>query len=562
MKFFRILFSLALIVFLSAGLRAQDTKVTLFETFTNSYINCPAVNDYAGQVIGTLGTAEGKKTLHLNYHVTNVGDPMAASAPSASDVYYRIVGTTNVINFGSVDRTVFSSSGLQLTSSKSEWDARIAARNAQTSPVSIKLKSLTLDKISSDESARLIAIVDVTSLTNLPDPMTIHFAVAQDNVPFVQCPDDKPVKYNIHNDVVRYVTVADSMMDFKTKFKNTVTYSQDISKTIKTFQRGDMKLVAFVENAKTSTHEVVQAALLQVNLEDLPAPPASLTLNSSILDSMTFAPNDLVTILFDKVNIDSVKVEYSSDGGTSWQTIGVTHNFRMYWNAPAVTTTKGRIRISDMSNSAVVSTETAMFIIKQADHSLSILRPNADDIVYIGQKFTITWNQHGVDTLFIEYSTDDGSHWQTLNFHKDPTHTANSFSWNVQGAAAPVARVRLRPFDSELSGLTSTSDPFQVRNVIGAVGVSSEGSFHISVISQPVKRSERLNLNLKLDAYSGVDISLYDMNGKKVLTKDRANYSEGNTTIGLELGSIPSGTYVLEVKREDGQTRVVKVEIL
>lgn len=562
MKFSRILFSLALIVFLSASLRAQDTKVTLFETFTNSYINCPAVNDFAGQVIQTLGTAEGKKTLHLNYHVTNVGDPMAAQAPSASDAYYKIVGTTNVINFGSVDRTVFSSSSLQLTSSKSEWDARITTRNAEISPVSIKLKSLTLDKISSDESARLIATVDVTTQQAIADPMDIHFAIAQDNVFFVQCPDDKPVKYNIHNDVVRYVTVADSMMDFKTKFKNTVTYSQDISKTIKTFQRGDMKLVAFVENAKTSTHEVVQAALLQMNLEDLPAPPASLALNSSILDNMTFAPGDLVTVLFDKVNIDSVKIEYSSNAGTSWQTIGVTHNFRMYWNAPGVTTTKGRIRISDMKNGAIVSTETATFIIKQADHSLSILRPNADDIVYIGQKFTITWNQHAVDTLFIEYSTDDGSHWQTLNFHKDPTHTANSFQWNVQGAAAPVARVRLRPFDAELSGLTSTSDPFQVRNVTGGVSTSSEENFRISINPQPAKRSEKLNLNLKLDSYSGVDISLYDMSGKKVLTKDRANYAEGNSMIALDLGSIPAGTYVLEVKRDDGQTRVVKVEIL
>ena len=125
-----------------------------------------------------------------------------------------------------------------------------------------------------------------------------------------------------------------------------------------------------------------------------------------------------------------------------------------------------------------------------------------------------------------------------------------------------MARIRLRPFANELASLTSTSDPFQVRNVVGGVDASSEESYHISVNPQPAKRSERLNINLKLDAYSGVDISLYDMSGKKVLSQNRASFGEGNTTIGLELGSLSAGTYVLEVKREDGQTRVMKVEIL
>jgi hypothetical protein len=258
-----------------------------------------------------------------------------------------------------------------------------------------------------------------------------------------------------------------------------------------------------------------------------------------------------------------VKVEYSTNGGTSWQTIGVTHEFRMYWDAPTFTTTKGKIRISEVKSGNPISTEAGTFTIKQADHSLSIIHPNADDIVYIGQKFNVTWNQFAVDTLWIEYSKDDGSHWQSLFLHKGGP---NTYQWNVGApyvtGASPQARMRLRPNSTDLATLTSTSDAFQVLNTTVGVNASSNNeSFHISVNPQPVKRSDELKLNLNLDAYSGVDISLYDMSGKKVISKDRVYFGTGNTTVGLDLHSLAAGTYVLEVKREDGIVRTVKVAV-
>jgi hypothetical protein len=122
--------------------------------------------------------------------------------------------------------------------------------------------------------------------------MALHFAIAQDNLFFAQCPDAKPPGPTKHNDVVRYVTIEDSLMDFKAKTKNTVTYSQDISKTIKTFVLGDMKLIAFAEDIKDGDHQIVQSALLQMNLDDLPAPPPSLALDYSNLDNAIFAPGE------------------------------------------------------------------------------------------------------------------------------------------------------------------------------------------------------------------------------------------------------------------------------
>jgi hypothetical protein len=536
-------------------------KIVLYETFINSFINCPAVDDFSTQVQSTL-TADQGKYIYLNYHVSNVGDPMSASSVTANTMFDKIVGSTNIINFSSVDRTKFSSSGLKLTSGKSEWDARITSQSNLTTPVTISLVSAQIDTLSSITNSRLVVKVNVGG-AQTTDTMTIHYAITQDGVYFPQCPTATPAGPTTHNDVVRYVTVADSLLDFKSQTQNTVTYEQNITKTFATFDLSKMKLIAWVEDHSPTDYTVAQAALLKTNLKNLPPPAVSLSLNSAILDNKSFAPGDLVSIVFDKISIDSIKVEFSSDGGTTWQNVGVTHDFQYYWNAPAISTTKGKIRISEQKTGNPIVTETGTFTIAQPDHSLSILHPNGNDIAYIGSKFNVTWNQHGVDTLFVEYSSDNGNHWQTLNLHKDPTGAANSYQWTVAGPATAQALMRLRPFAADQQTLVSLSDPFQVQNTVtGKVNTTSDESFAISVSPQPLMRSQQLKLNLKLDSYSSLAISLYDLSGTKVYSNDHSFIEAGDHTIPLDVHSLAAGVYILEVRRDDGAIRTVKVEVL
>ena len=151
-----------------------------------------------------------------------------------------------------------------------------------------------------------------------------------------------------------------------------------------------MKLIAFVEDHKNGDYEVVQSALLQTDLADLPAPPASLTLNSADLDNQVYFPGQTISVSFDKISVDTVKVEFSTNGGTTWQTAGTTTAFKFYLTLPNIATDQGRVRISDLHNGSISSTEKKIFSIKQPDHSLSLHHPNGDDIVYLGQKFLIT----------------------------------------------------------------------------------------------------------------------------------------------------------------------------
>jgi len=574
MKLCRIFFTVVIVCIFNGNLFAQNTKVVLFETFANSCDGCTLNDDFDAAFRQTLA-ANGTKIVHLNHHVINTCDPMTANDPASLTVLSKLSNIYQQpypISCADVDRTNFPAiapnSAGKLTGTvpggKTQWDTRIASELKLSTPVAISLASAKIDTISSSTVSRFIATINVTSAqTN--DTMAIHYAITQDNIYFAQCPTAKPPGPTTHNDVVRYVTTTDSTLNFKSQTQNTVTFIQNIAKintATTTFDLSQMKFIAWVEDHSGGDYTVSQAALLQTNLQSLSAPAPSLSLNTGILDNAVFAPGDLVTILFDKVSVDSVKIEFSSDGGTSWQTIGTTHDFKMYWTAPTLSTTQGKIRISELKSGTPIVTETGTFTIKSSDYSLSLLKPDGNTIAYIGQKFTVTWNQHGFDTLYIEYSSDNGNHWQTLNIHRDPTGTANSYNWSVAGPATAQAMMRLRPFAADKQTSTSLSDPFQVLNTTGdGVNSTPDESFSISVNPQPLKRSEQLKLNLKLGNYSGVDISMYDLNGKKVYSKDRMSIGAGDNTISLELNALPAGTYILAVQRDNGEVRTVKVVI-
>ncbi|MDP4231483.1 MAG: T9SS type A sorting domain-containing protein, partial [Bacteroidota bacterium] len=133
---------------------------------------------------------------------------------------------------------------------------------------------------------------------------------------------------------------------------------------------------------------------------------------------------------------------------------------------------------------------------------------------------------------------------------------------DFQAPETQQARMRLRPFSPDLVALISTSDAFRVLNATtGSVNASSEKSFSISVNPQPARRSEPLKVNLTLDGYAGVDLALYDLAGKKILSKERAYFSAGNSTVPFELNSLAAGSYILEARRDDGVVRTMKVVV-
>src|SRR5262249_49484193 len=129
MKKLTVVLSLLLCVLFSIA-RAQEPRIVLFETFTNSCDMCPYGNLLDEQFKATLASSLGPKVIHLNHHCVNVCDHLAASAPQSLNELIRLseveIQPYPLFN-GAVDHTIFSFTGTRITSGvpgtpRTEWD--------------------------------------------------------------------------------------------------------------------------------------------------------------------------------------------------------------------------------------------------------------------------------------------------------------------------------------------------------------------------------------------------------------------------------------------------------
>lgn len=552
---------------------AQEERIVLFETFTNSYDLCPSGNTLDAQFKGTMESTLGAKVVFLNHHIVNVGDPMVS--PESHKEHARLTGSNQppyTIFMGAVDHTVFTSTGKRHTSGvqggagspRQEWDPRITERAALTPPVKIRLLNATLDKLGQADFWRLIANVEVTSLEAISAPLNMYFSITEDGVFFPQCPDEKPPGPTDHDNVVRYITTVGKPVDLTGKPVGTsvvITYQQDISKSSSFgYKLPNMKLSGFIEKGTSSNFEVIQAAKLKRNLDTLQAPPKALALNEAPLNGISYNPDDLIVIGFDKTSIDSVKIEYSIDNGATYTHIANANKTPVFWNAPSTTTTQGKIRVSELASGSPVVVQTGNFIIRTKDFDVQVIHPNGNDTAYINKPFIIEWSKIGVETVDIEYSANGGKNWGIVTRNK----TGTTHSWFVPSPQTEQAYIRISAVLPTLDTIRASSDPFHVLVSQSQGSVRKESplsDFTANIYPQPARIGSSIKIDLTLSKEARITVGIRDILGREISVFPSTQYNSGKSKLEVPLNSIPAGSYLLDISSTGGGHLVQQIEV-
>ncbi|MFH2137740.1 MAG: DUF2341 domain-containing protein [Candidatus Omnitrophota bacterium] len=164
------------------------------------------------------------------------------------------------------------------------------------------------------------------------------------------------------------------------------------------------------------------------------------------------------TITWTSAGVDDaashVKIEYSSNNGTSWNTIiGSTANDGSYpWTVENSASPNCLVRITSVEFPTVIDQSDAVFQIM----GLILTAPNGGQVWEVNRIHTITWTSSGTvsNELTIEYSTNNGTSWAgTLATQRPNTGTTNCQMPNVNSDA-----VRIRIFDSLNTNVIDVSD--------------------------------------------------------------------------------------------------------
>ena len=206
---------------------------------------------------------------------------------------------------------------------------------------------------------------------------------------------------------------------------------------------------------------------------------------SSFLDSLSvvtpnggesYYPNNAVNITWSFRNIDAVKIEYSTNNGSSWNVIAasVVADLQTYsWTIPNSPTSQCLIKVSDLGSS-LSDISNATFAINSA--SVTLTYPNGGESFGEGTGQYIEWTSSSVATVLLEYSADNGTTWNSIG---TSTATNNYANWVPPAGANSQCLIRVSdsstPSVSDTSNATFAISTLPVADVAKYFGGANDG---------------------------------------------------------------------------------------
>jgi pimeloyl-ACP methyl ester carboxylesterase len=147
-------------------------------------------------------------------------------------------------------------------------------------------------------------------------------------------------------------------------------------------------------------------------------------------------------------SITGWQLEYSTDGGSSWNWITgmstANTTINVSWTVPDVPSTTCKIRATVLyANGSVADASDANFTISQPIPTVTVTSPNGGENWQVGSSHNITATSSGsITSVEIDYSTDGGSSWAYITAYSPLNNTIN-VSWTVPNTPSTTAKVRV-----------------------------------------------------------------------------------------------------------------------
>ncbi|MDP4114528.1 MAG: SBBP repeat-containing protein [Bacteroidota bacterium] len=192
------------------------------------------------------------------------------------------------------------------------------------------------------------------------------------------------------------------------------------------------------------------------------APNTALTWNSGSTQNITWSLSG---------SIINVKLEYTTDNGTSWSTIvgSTSAAAQSYsWTVPSSPSSSCRIRISDVDNAPTNDVSDQLFSIGQ----ITVTSPNGGETWKAGTTKNITWQSTAVANVNLYYSSDDGSNWNSITTNL--TASNGTYSWTVPSTSSATCRIKIADA-SNSSFLDESNNTFRIWQPITSTFTPSTG---------------------------------------------------------------------------------------
>lgn len=157
--------------------------------------------------------------------------------------------------------------------------------------------------------------------------------------------------------------------------------------------------------------------------------------------------------------INEVRIEYSSDKGSTWTEVippNVGNTRRYFWTVPTMYSSNCLLRLSDAHDQNVQDISDAVFTVRP---ELYLFTPTYRERLFSGKVHCVKWQSKGdLSAIVVEYSIDNRLAWHVV----DPPNSGDSgrYDWIVPDVNSQMCYVRLT--SPEFPSLSVLSDRFMI----------------------------------------------------------------------------------------------------
>lgn len=194
--------------------------------------------------------------------------------------------------------------------------------------------------------------------------------------------------------------------------------------------------------------------------------------------------------------VGEVTIEYSSNGGDSWEEIiASTENDGYFeWTVPDDPSESGLVRISETDGFPLDVSNAVFGIGSPPSATVEVQAPNGGETLDAGSEYQIAWDSTGLENVSIEYSTNNGVSWSFVTY---APAAEGVYTWIVPGTDSDNCLVRVSGSDSDgdpsdmSDAVFSIVQPVQASVEVltpnGGESLGVGGEYHITWISTGVQ---------------------------------------------------------------------------
>jgi len=262
-----------------------------------------------------------------------------------------------------------------------------------------------------------------------------------------------------------------------------------------------------------------------------------------------YEPGETLQIQWSSQNIQNVKIDISTDNGTTWSNITpstAAGSGQFDWLiSQQVNSDSCLIRICDVPSQSICDVSDNVFIIQESS-SLTVISPNGGEVWPWGSTQDITWSSINVTDVKIELSLNNGAIWTKII---ESTLSNGNYSWLVN-PLQPSTQALIRI--SDVSDETTVDHSDDVFTIDIAPGVEDEfsgipDSYKLSQnYPNPFNPVTKIYYGVPQTSY--VELAIYDLLGNEIVMLISDEKEAGYHSVNFDASIYNSGIYFYSLK--------------